>query len=140
LDDTFLVNLKLKKRKIPPSKSKIAVKNENISKKKLSVTTTKKGVLKKLIKKFNTKNSYYLAIMIAKEYYSRKRYKESLKWALKANEIDNKKEESWVLFAKSSAKIGKREDAITVLKAFLKNNSSQKAEMLLEEITNGEFK
>lgn len=87
--------------------------------------------------KFNSTKNIYFALMIAQEYYSVADYENSIQWALSANEIDPNNEKSWLIFAKSKAKIGDSQSAISVLKSYISNSSSQKAEILLEEIKKG---
>ena len=88
---------------------------------------------------YETKKAFY-AILISKEYYKKKLYSKSLLWATTANNIDSSNEESWIMFAKSKVKLGKRSDAINALSAYLKVNSSQKIKILLRNIKKGVFK
>ena len=41
-------------------------------------------------------------------------------WALEVNGLDEKNMEGWLIFAKSSYKLGRKDEAITALNAFLK--------------------
>ncbi len=80
------------------------------------------------------------ALIIARRYYQQKRYKESALWALKANELDKSNKESWLLFAKSLAKQGKKREAINVLRIYYKKSGSKDARILIQDIINGVFR
>jgi|GEM_PF-688802 len=89
--------------------------------------------------RFNENHSIIFALMLCKEYYQKKNFANTLKWSIIANDIDNTSEKSWVWFAKSKYKLGKKDDAIKALKAFLKTNDSSKIKSLLHDIINGEL-
>ncbi|WP_331775905.1 hypothetical protein [Sulfurospirillum sp. 1612] len=89
--------------------------------------------------RFNENHSIIFALMLCKEYYQKKDFANTLKWSIIANDIDNTSEKSWIWFAKSKYKLGKRDDAIEALKAFLKTNNSSKIKSLLHDIINGEL-
>jgi len=61
-------------------------------------------------------------------------YVESEKWALIANNLDKNSEESWFLFAKSKAKLGKRREALKILVSYHKKTKSPQAKELIEKI------
>lgn len=141
---------KIKKQEIKKEKSKIVVKNEkNVSSvKKLSnlksKTKEKKSVqssflqlkpttIKELEKLFNQKKTYDLAIKISEKYFEKKDFKNSLKWAKIANNINNEDEKSWILYAKSLYSLGDKKSAIEILKVFLQYKSSQTATRLLNK-------
>ncbi len=77
------------------------------------------------------------SLFLAKYYYDKKEYIKAEKWALETNKLDNTIEESWLIFAKSKAKQGKRIEALKVLKAFLDQSSSVKAKILIDKIRRG---
>jgi tetratricopeptide (TPR) repeat protein len=90
--------------------------------------------LKWLKKKFYTTNNIKYALNIAKKYYFAKKYDKALKWSLIANEVDQRNVESWIMFAKTKMKMGKKQDAINVLNAYLKTYSSPKISKYLQKI------
>ncbi|MDR1285776.1 MAG: CDC27 family protein [Campylobacteraceae bacterium] len=113
----------------PPEEKKIIIETNNIQN------------INELIKKFEDTNNIVFANMISEEFYEKKDYHKSLEYALKANEIDSKNELSWIVFAKSQVKLGKKEDAIKALEVFIKSSkNSQNALSLLQKIKNGEFR
>ena len=74
------------------------------------------------------------ALFLAKGYYKRKEYNKAIYWALEVNKLDSNIEESWLLFAKSKIRLGKKEEATHVLKSYLKVSGSQKARVLLKSL------
>jgi tetratricopeptide (TPR) repeat protein len=79
------------------------------------------------------------AVLLAKAYYNKKNYKESEKWALSANKINSSLDESWLIFAKSKAKLGKRKEALSVLVSYYKKSHSSKAKALIGQIKTGKI-
>ncbi len=124
----------------PPKKLETKLNPIKKEKKIVIKTTDSKNFIDSLIAKFEKEKSPKIAIFLSKHFYKEKNYKESLKWAIRANELDSNSEDSWVLFAKSSIKLGKKEDAIKALKAYLSTHNSFKVEELLNSIKTGEFK
>ncbi|MDR1460096.1 MAG: hypothetical protein LBI78_00420 [Campylobacteraceae bacterium] len=113
----------------PPEEKKIIIETNNIQN------------TNELIKNFEDTGNIVFANMISEEFYEKKEYRKSLEYALKANEIDSKNELSWIMFAKSQVKLGKKEDAIKALEVFIKSSkNSQNALNLLQKIKNGEFR
>ncbi len=90
--------------------------------------------IKRLKQKFYKTNNARYALMIAQRFYDAKRYEKAMKWSLIANEVDQKKAQSWMLFAKSKMKIGKKQDAINILNAYLKIYESKEASKLLKQL------
>jgi tetratricopeptide (TPR) repeat protein len=79
------------------------------------------------------------ALLLAKAYYKEGKYQESEQWALSANKLDNNLEESWLLFAKAKAKLGKKEEAVTILASYYKKSHSTKAKSLMGQIKTGKI-
>ena len=77
------------------------------------------------------------ALFLAKYYYDQNEYLEAEKWALEANKIDSNIEESWLIFAKSQARQGKRVESLKVLQAFFKETGSRNAKILIDKIRRG---
>jgi len=117
----------------------------------LAVMSGKNLYVKKVSKKinFNKSSSNYMEIMkskfsknknpreallIAKAYYRIGDYKNSEAWSLKANSLDKKLDDSWLLFAKSKDKLGKHEEAIKVLLAYYNKNKSVKIKNLIDKM------
>jgi tetratricopeptide (TPR) repeat protein len=89
--------------------------------------------IQSLTKRYNSTPSYDIALDVARLYYSSKDYTEATKWALIANEHDSKKEDSWIVFANSLNALGKKDEAVKILKTYISNNpSAKKAKLALE--------
>ena len=59
-----------------------------------------------------------LAIKIANDKFNLGDYSSARDWALEVNGLDEKNMEGWLIFAKSSYKLGRKDEAITALNAF----------------------
>lgn len=90
--------------------------------------------LEYMLIKYNETNSIYFALDIAETYYNKSDFINARKWALTANKQDYSNEKSWILFAKSSYKLGYKEQAIDSLKSYLKNKDSKNIRELLDNI------
>jgi hypothetical protein len=58
---------------------------------------------------------------------------------LSANKLDKNLDESWLLFAKSKAKLGKKQEAINILASYYKKSESAKAKVLIGQIKTGKI-
>ncbi len=125
---------------VPPKIEKPIIEKKQIKiepkeKPKVLISSQKLGNLSFIKKKFYATNNVSFSNLISKKLYKSKRYKKALKWALISNEIDNENIDSWIMFAKSKVKLGKKEDAISALNSFLKSHESRKIEKLLSDIS-----
>jgi tetratricopeptide (TPR) repeat protein len=102
--------------------------------KKITFHTTSNNYMPIMKRKFEQNKNPREAILIAKAYYKAGNYVESEKWALIANNLDKNSEESWFLFAKSKAKLGKRREALKILVSYHKKTKSPQAKELIEKI------
>ncbi|MBZ7953739.1 transformation system protein [Campylobacter sp. W0018] len=73
----------------------------------------------KLKNNFYKNPSYEKALILSREYYKIKDYNKSIFWALKANDIDKKAEDSWLIFAKAKIALGHKDEAKKALDAYL---------------------
>lgn len=99
-----------------------------------------KNDIQEVIQRFNKNNSPALSLFVAKKYYELGNYSMAYNYALKTNEIDNSIEASWILFAKSLVKLGKKEQAIKTLQEYVNHSHSSRAKTLLDEIISGKMK
>ena len=124
---------KIPKKVIPkivkPVKKSIIIKRENNYKD-----------IAEVIKRFNKNNNPALSLFVAKKYYEIGEYKKSYNYALITNNINDKIESSWIIFAKSLVKLKKIKKAKKILKEYIKNSHSNKAKILLEDIEKGRLK
>jgi hypothetical protein len=96
-----------------------------------SLIASKKATVDELIEQYNNRPDFTRAIMIARAYYKKGDFKNSAKWAKKANSINHEREEGWILYAKSAYALGQKKRAIKILKVYLNFKSSEKARKLL---------
>ncbi|MBL0721778.1 MAG: CDC27 family protein [Sulfurovum sp.] len=89
--------------------------------------------------RYNKNNNYRDALYLADGYYEQGDYETSQKWALVSNSLNSNSEDSWLLFAKSKAKLGNYKVAEDILEAYLKENRSKQAEELLKKMQLGKF-
>jgi len=87
-----------------------------------------------LEERFKRNGDFETALTLSEEYYKNSEYQKSLKWAVSANSIDSKNEKSWILFAKSSYKLGHKQDAIGALENFAKTGGSDQIKTLLRQL------
>jgi len=91
---------------------------DNISEKDIKIQESRANV-NALINQFNISPNYDLAITISKYFYNHKNYKKSQIWAIKANNIDPAKADSWILFADILLKEGKKNKAKKILSVYI---------------------
>lgn len=107
--------------------------------KKMEFKSTSVNYMDTLKTKFSKSKNPREALLIAKAYYKESNYVESEKWALSANKLNNSLEDSWLLFAKSKSKLGKKKEALKILVAYYKKSSSSKAKALIGQIKTGKL-
>lgn len=106
---------------------------------RINIETSEIKGFENLKNKFYETRSIIFALMLSEEYYHAKDYKNSLKWALVANEIDATNERSWIIFAKAKAKNGQPKEAIKALEAYLKTNpNAQEIKTIIQKIKLGQ--
>ena len=105
--------------------------------KKMNFTSTSSNYLETMKNKFSKSNSPRDALLVAKTYYKNAEYSEAEKWAFSANKLDNSLEDSWLFFAKSKAKLGKKQEALKILVSYYKKSQSKKAKRLIGQIQTG---
>jgi len=111
---------------VPPRKTK-----------KIHFTSTSSNYIGLMKQKFSKSKSPRDALLLAKAYYKKHQYSASEEWALSANKLDNSLEDSWLLFAKSKAKLGKKKEALKILVSYYKKSHSAKAKRLIGQIKTG---
>lgn len=83
---------------------------------------------------FERQPSYAKAVELAESHLAQGGSEEALKWALKANELNNEDERSWAVFATASSQLGRKEQAIEALKAYLTAKPSNRLTQLLARL------
>lgn len=72
-----------------------------------------------LKKSFYRNPSYEKALNLAKKYFDIKVYQKTIFWALKANELDKQKQDSWLIFAQAKRALGEEKEAQSALDAYI---------------------
>ncbi len=101
------------------------------------IETTNVNAYKDVANRFKHSHDTDDSLFLAKAYYRRGNYKKSEYWALQTNKVNDKIEESWLIFAKSKVKLGHKNEAINILKTYIKKTNSSQAKSLLYKIKKG---
>ncbi|EOH6946906.1 transformation system protein [Campylobacter jejuni] len=72
-----------------------------------------------LKKSFYQNPSYEKALNLTKKYFDIKAYQKTIFWALKANELDKQKQDSWLIFAQAKRALGEEKEAQSALDAYI---------------------
>ena len=121
--DLNISDVKEKKTdRIKPSKQlNLKDKTTEIKKTEVSLKTT-------------TLPSFQTCIKLSQKYYNEKNYKEALKWAKNANLQNNKNPLSWIMSAKALYKLGKKKEALKILKIYYNYHKDEKVKRLMGEL------
>ena len=112
-------------------------KEENVPRKRvyMEITeTSSSNAYADVEKRFDSLGSISDSLFLARNYYNRKNYDKAVHWAIESNKINDKLEESWLIFAKSKYKLGAKNEAKSALSVFIKRTNSKKAKSLLDKI------
>lgn len=96
--------------------------------------------IRDVMKRFKHNNNPALSLFIAKKSYELREYQQAYNYALITNRINSDIEASWIVFAKSLVKLGKKEQAIQTLKKYIQYSNSSDAKLLLDSIVSGKFR
>jgi len=124
------VHQKVKRDKINKN---IKPASENII--NINSTVAKSSQVKKIERKFNHTHDFRLALKLSKLYFLKKSYKQAVKWSMIANELNEKDENSWIMFAKSKMKLGDVLSAKSALRTYSKVYKSKKVRKLLNRMS-----
>lgn len=92
-------------------------------------------VMRRFYESKDPNDSLFLAI----NYYEQNDYGKAFYWAIETNKITEDLEESWLIMAKSKAKMGDRNEAIRILRAYATKTNSKKALDLLNQIETNQW-
>ena len=101
------------------------------------IETTSVSAYKDVAKRFHQTHDTDDSLFLAKSYYRKGNYKKAEYWALQTNKVNGNIEESWLIFAKSKVKLGRKNEAIRILTAYIKRSNSAEAKSLLHKIKKG---
>jgi len=129
-----------------PVKTKVTVLGDNSQFKQKKISTesvavghkkTSKSQLNSVIRRFKKSRKPALGLFISNEFYKQGNYKESYNYAKQTYKINPKLEDAVILYAKSLAKLGKSDIAISKLQSYIKSSGSIKARTVLNQIKKG---
>jgi tetratricopeptide (TPR) repeat protein len=107
---------------------------------KIIIDTNKQQTIQQLKNQYNKKRTIDLAQTISEEYFNLNDHKNSLIWALRANDIDPKSEFAWIMYAKNQVRLGDKDKAIRVLEIYIDHfKKADASRTLLEAIKKGEY-
>lgn len=123
----------LQKKKRSKLNSEIKPASESVI--NINSSVAKSSKFSKIEKKFGKTHDFRLALKLSKLYFKKKRYKQSLKWSMIANELNDKDENSWIMFAKSKVKLGDKKSAKSALLTYNRVYKSKRVKRLLNGIS-----
>lgn len=100
------------------------------------IESTSVSAYKDVEKRFLESHDIDDALFLARSYYKKSDYKKAVYWALEINKLDEEMEEGLFIFVKSKAKMGRKNEAISILTTYVKKSDSQEAKKLLYRIEN----
>ena len=101
------------------------------------IESTSVSAYKDVEKRFEQSHDTDDSLFLAKSYYGKGNYKKAEYWALQTNKVNGNIEESWLIFAKSKVKLGRKNEAIHILTNYIKKSNSVEAQNLLNKIKKG---
>ena len=113
------------------------IKKEKRKKVKLNIVITDASSLsayKEVERRFKVSPNPDDSLFLARGYFKKAKYRKSAHWALQTNKLNGDIEESWLIFARSKARTGQKNEAIRVLKEYVKRSHSTKANKLLNKL------
>ncbi len=119
---------------------RVKIKTVEKSRKKMHlniIETTSVSAYKEVAKRFNRSHDTDDSLFLAESYYRKGNYKKAEYWALQTNKVNGNIEESWLIFVKSKVKLGRKNEAIRILTAYIKKSNSVQAKSLLHKIKKG---
>jgi len=121
--------------KKPKQSIKQETKSRPIQKKQISTITIMKQDTTKdiqnILHRFQEERNPALSLFLAKKYYELGDYEKASNYALITNQLNKEIEDSWLIFAKSLVKRGKKEKAIQLLREYINKSHSTNAAILL---------
>jgi len=100
------------------------------------IETLNQSAYKDVAKRFKQSHDTDDSLFLAKSYYKKSYYKKAVYWALQTNKVNRNIDESWIIFAKSKANLGHKNEAIRILTSYVKRVNSSRAKHLLKKLQN----
>ena len=126
----IVIRQKPKKIKVHKSKIKKPRKKMHLN----IIETSSVSAYKDVEKRFYQSHDIDDSLFLAKSYFRKGKFKKSEYWALQTNKINSNIEDSWIIFAKSKVKLGRKNEAILILSNYVKRSNSRLASSLLSKL------
>jgi len=129
--------LDIENNKTINKKKEIIVKDFISKKNKINLQVKEVKSEEALLKRFKAAGDFESANSLAILYFKSEQYERSIFWSKKASKLNAQDESSWMIYAKSKNKLGKKEEAIKSLELYLDYFSSDKIRKLLNLYRSG---
>jgi len=100
------------------------------------IETTNVTAYKDVERRFRESHDTDDSLFLAKSYYKKGKYKKAEYWAYETNKINANIAEGLFIFVKAKVKLGKRNEALSILGKYIKRTNSYEAKNLLNKIEN----
>ena len=124
----------------PPPVISASVKTKNQESLSINRNNESKLDINELQRRFKETSNANLGLFIARYYYDHGNYDEAYNYALKTNNVNNRIDESWIIFSKSLVKLGRSDQAKKTLQLYIQQSNSESARGLLDSLERGTFK
>lgn len=124
----------------PPSATSSSMKPKHQEVLSINRNNEMKLDINELQRRFKETSNANLGLFISRYYYDHGNYEEAYNYALKTNNINNRIDESWIIFSKSLIKLGRVDQAKKTLQLYIQQSNSESAQGLLDAIERGNFK
>ena len=103
------------------------------------VQTSNTTAYKEVEKRFKDSKDPDDSLFLARSYYKYKKYKKASYWAWETNKLEPTLEEAMLIFIKSKVRLHQKNQALNILKTYIKRVDSIEAKKLLFLIESGKF-
>lgn len=108
--------------------------------KKIKFDTVDNGnALSDIMRRFNQGKDPNDSLFLSNSFYEAGEYSKSLFWAIETNKITEDMEDAWILMAKSKVKLGDKQEAVRILRAYGAKKMSNEAIELARQIESNEW-
>jgi len=134
------VKMNIVTTEMPRAKKRVVEEEKPHKRKYLAIKeTSASSAYKEVAARFRETQDTDDSLFLARTYYDVGQYKKAEYWALQTNNVDSTIEESILIFAKSKAKLGHKNEAIRILSKYIKGSDSTEAKILLRTIKKGKL-
>ena len=103
------------------------------------IETTNVTAYKDVERRFYESHDTDDSLFLAKSYYKKGQYKKAEHWAYETNKINANIAEGLFIFVQAKVKLGKKNEALSILSKYIKKTNSYEARHLLSKIENNQL-